>query len=765
MKKLTVFILLLLSSLNSFGCGYTPYGEDVRYCLFRPQYFNFAAYQSFYYSATQWGYYGYYDRGKPDFYESNVFDWYNFAQKKIPFLEIDNFLNHYKLTDIHPNSGNAFLDYLYKNKKDKAIRYLTFAKKCEDFNSLNVEDVWERGKKISADKIVAFYGTLYDAYKAETNDYLKRKYAFQCIRFCFYIGDIESINTIFNETIKDSKRDYLYYWSLYFYCYFNEAQRELNVARLYAYSPEKAQAVYYFFNDKYSLEKALSQAKTKSDIACVYAYVSAQKADRNLDYIKTIYANSPNLKVLDFTLLREINKLEDWIYTPYYTNYLPSMEESSYYWRDTEDKVNTENMRERSEKDRLYAQELLDFVNNVDFSKVNNPVLWKAAQIELLFMTRKYDECLAKIQAFQEAHSNTKVFAQVEQLKALCLTANQKYGQAIVKDEVKPIFLKYKDNIRFVFSLGRELEFLGNLPDAMAMISTINQSQDYYYSELDIDSSIEWQGNRLNTTDNLSYFYEYFDYLDFVYSANQLQVILNKLNSGIDDGFESQLYKYLLKDKFFLTDLLGTKYLRENYLDSALKTFRSIPQDYWLQNYNPWERNWNQSYEALIFDANPFYSFKYTPDFIPHREKYIVTKLSVTEHLVKYLKIANNPKTADRDYYYFLLANCFFNMNDEGNSWMMRRYHSSSASYNEGYYDVSYVDEKEYRTSQIAQFYYQKAFDMAKTDKFKALCLRMIDYAEKGYPNEFSRVKEKYPDYYSDLSGCINLDYYFNARR
>lgn len=761
MKKLTVSILLLLSSLTGFSCGYTPYGEDVRYCLFRPEYFGFGAYEAFYYNASQWGYDYYYGQRKSNFYESNILDWYNFAQKKVPIASIETFNYQFKLTDIRPNSGNKFLDYLYKNKKDKAIRYLLFAKKCEDFNTLQTDDIWERNEGLNNDKIKTFYKQLYAAYEAETNDYLKRKYAFQCIRLSFYSNDADGINTVFNETFKSGKRDYLYYWSLYFTCFSNPADIDLRIANLFAYSPEKARAVYYYFHEGFSVEKALKQAKTKNDVANIYAFVSSQKTDRNIDNLKVMYSNSPNMKVLDFMLLREINKLEDWIFTPYYTNYLPSILELNYYWNGSQDEITTETLRARSEKDRLYAQEMLDFVNSVNFSKVNNPALWKASQIQLLFMVRKYDECLSKVDEFQKSHSNEKIFAMVEQIKALCLTANQPYGKAIIKEEVKPIFLKYIDNSRFIFSLGRELEYLGNLPDGIAMMSYTTPDRarydDYYYGE---STGVEWQGNRLKTTDNLSYFYEYYDYLDFVYSAREMQVIINKLNSGINDDFEKTLYKYLLDSKDYLVDLLGTKYLRENYLDSAAKTFSQIPAKYWEDNYNPWERGVSGS----DFDANPFYSFKHTEDFIPHKEKFRVNKLSITQHLIKYIKKAKNPKTVDKDYYYFLIANCFFNMTESGNSWMMRR-NQSSFDFNKGYYDESYIDEREYRTKRIAQFYYGQAFKEAKTDKFKALCVRMIDYAESGYPSEFKRLKEQYPDYYSDLSNCVYLDNYFKARR
>jgi aspartyl/asparaginyl beta-hydroxylase (cupin superfamily) len=152
----------------------------------------------------------------------------------------------------------------------------------------------------------------------------------------------------------------------------------------------------------------------------------------------------------------------------------------------------------------------------------------------------------------------------------------------------------------------------------------------------------------------LKYFYEYFDYLDFVYSANELQIVINKLNTTIDDNFRKTIYSQLLKDKNYLIDLLGTKYIRENRLTLAEKTFKSLEKKYWDENYNSWERDKYEEYYA--FDKNPFYDLKHTESFIPHKDKFIVTKLSVTQHLIKYLKIANNPKNIYRDYYYFLMV-------------------------------------------------------------------------------------------------------------
>ncbi len=759
MKKYLVFTTLLLSSFSKvFSCGYSPYGEDVRYSLFLPEYFNYTDFTAFWYNASLFGF----DYEYKNQYESNVNDWYNYVHKKVPIDDINECLNVYKLTDISRNFSNKFLKYLYANKLDNVIQYLIIAKKCEDVNNFEYDDPWERGETKRVD-ISPFLNKLQQIIEKEKSNYLKRKYAFITIRTAYYNGQQGLINALFQKHFAQGKKDYLYYWALYFNAFKNE-NASVDIANIMAYSPEKKYACYYYFHDQFNLQNALTNAKTKQEIANVYAYASVQRLEPNLDYLKEIYANSTKSRILDFLLLREINKMEDWIYTPYYTNYLPSLEFSTYWWNDNQGIVySTEKLRERSEKDRLYARQVLDFVNAVDYSKIKDASLWKAAQIELLFMTRDFQTCLNKIDAFEKQYPNEKSISLIEKIKALCIISSQEVGKAIIKEEAKPIILKNLNDERFLFSIGRELEFRNNLPDAMALIAYGNNVNSLdYYSSYYMNKTVEWQGNRQKTSGNLKYFYEYFDYLDFVYSANELQIVINKLNSRMDDDFSKTIYSQLLKDKNHLTDLLGTKYIRENRLVLAERTFKSLGKKYWDDNYNSWERDNYDDY--YTFDQNPFYDLKYTESFIPKREKFIVTKLSVTQHLIKYLKLANNPKTKNRDYYYFLVANCYLSMTQYGNSWMMRRFNSTSNFYDEDD-DQSYIDEIEYRNGNLAQKYYHLAYETAKTDKFKALCLRMEDYAKENVMSGFKKLKTTYPDYFSDLSSCDNLEEYFKARR
>ena len=175
MNKFLVFTVFFLSSfLKVSACGYSPYGEDVRYCLFNPKYFNYNQYYGFYYNNFIWGY----DSMKDDFqdkisYEANILDWYNYTNKKVAINEIIFFNNNLKMTDIQSDSNNEFLNFLYKNKKNDVIKYLIYAKKCEDFNGYFEENVWERNVPTQKQSASNFEKKLVQVYNSENNLYFK----------------------------------------------------------------------------------------------------------------------------------------------------------------------------------------------------------------------------------------------------------------------------------------------------------------------------------------------------------------------------------------------------------------------------------------------------------------------------------------------------------------------------------------------------------------------------------------------------------------
>ncbi len=739
MKKFLLYTALLLSSITQLmACGYSPYGEGVRYFLTNTSVFGYDAYHSFNYSFYR---HSYVPSDEPS---SNVLDWYKYTNQEVEVEDIQLFMKEVVVESIHENSSNKFVSYLYENKKTSAIKYLKTAKKCEPLNRWFAEE-WERDTSFGElqGKVIQ---TLQKALETEENLVLQRKYAFLTIRLAFYVGNTEILNSLFEKYFRHEKKDYLYYWSLYFHTYFNQIDDYMvDVATIFANSPEKTFASYHFFHSKWNKEKALQQTQNPEEIANIYAYESVKKSGPALDNLENIYQNDTDHPVLAFLLLRELSKMEDWIFTPYYTHYSPSLEKKYY---------NEDMLLQRSEEDRNYAYKVLDFVKTVDLEKVENPMVWEYVQAELLFMTRQFGNAIEKCNVFQNKYKNEKCIQQIEQIKALCLVANQEKGKTVVTPQIEEIVLKYQKNKHFVFALGREVEFKGNLLDGIGIISiTHDKNYDHYYY-----TDIAWRGSLLPQK-YPPYFQNFFEYINYAYSIeklDQLLIDIKEKETTISSDFDKLVYAQLIKSKGYLGDLLGTKYIRENQLEKALVAFESVGQKYWDDNYNAWERDrYGDDYE---FKQNPFFELKHTFHFIEKRDSFIVTKPAITKRLIHYLKLAENSETEDQDYYYFLVANCYLNMTTEGNAWLMRRYYNSRSN------DHSHIDSEEFSKKLLAQKYYQKAYETAKTDEFKALCLRMIEYSEN-YNTISSKVKKQYPQYFDKLSGCVYFQEFFEARR
>jgi len=208
---------------------------------------------------------------------------------------------------------------------------------------------------------------------------------------------------------------------------------------------------------------------------------------------------------------------------------------------------------------------------------------------------------------------------------------------------------------------------------------------------------------------------------------------------------------------------------------------------YWERNYTAWERNENENFYDFggnVFDENPFYRLNHTQSFMPEPDGFKCNKSTVTTRLIRYLEKARNPLEANRDYYYFLVANCYYNMSFYGNAWMMNRFFRSSAESSE----PNVEGDRNYHGCHLAKKYYLEALSHAKSDKFRALCLRMAgtcherglyyeidsDYEAKvafqarGFQFQnpyYQELAKRFPDDYEKLAGnCSYFEQYFRAR-
>ena len=776
MKKLLVSILILANS-SLFACGFYPLGEELRYSFFNPKLFNYYSFQTFNYSVDSF----YPELVFPESYvEPNTQLWLEYCKRKITTADIHEAVYVTSYTDVNRNSTNPMIQYLYEVKDYEALQYLKFAKITEYANSL-MEDPWERNNSLVTPKRKRSVKKAIHYAQQCKNLQIKNRYLFLALRMSYYNSDFTTINELFNQiNTSQTDKNIVYYWSMYFATLAQKDAALCNyyAAQVFANAVDKRFMVSQQYTKNTSIESTLKHAKTNKEKANIYVLDGIKTVDQSLESIKKLHQLDPKSDGLSFLLIREINKLEDWILTPHYTLFESSVKQN---WYDEANSI--QEVSKRVQKDRAYAQQVLNFVNSVPLHTTENPVVWKFAKVQLNYLTQNYSTCLQLInQLKDETTHNKALYNQLQIIEAIALTANQPKGRAIIPTQVQKILVKNDSLKKFVFAVGKELENLGNTSDAALLFSKVGYVGD------DGTNTVYWKTIKSGQEYWAGYYDNYFDYMNIMYKPEQLQMLIRDIQSNSHSNAEFNKWKYSIvkNDLSLLHDLLGTMYIRQNKLEKALTSYAAVSKKYWSTNYSEWEQRQGSQYgyNSNIFDRNPFHTLKYTPDFIPKKDVFQLNKYTVTQHLIDYLKRATNPKEKDRDYYYFLVANCYYNMTQEGNSWMMRRFYWSSTGSN-----APLEDQEEFGQCNLAKKYYLKAFKNSKTKQFKALCMRMMAKCEKnrlnylhvdsysGNHNDYEEylfsknkyyqdLKTNYPDYYDELtSGCSSFTKYFNARR
>jgi hypothetical protein len=759
-KLWLAFILVLLSSFANAlkACAFYPIQESNRFSLLLPELFAKNHYSNFQYSTNLFSSNGLEEETAR---QANI-DLWRTRCKLVPSVSS---INDALYLEGHINKSNGFLLYLKNTNDLEALKYLDFLQKCEGLNSVYA-DPWERKTIAELPIRNQLITKALKEISLSQDQEIKQRYAFMAIRLAYYNMDYPLLKKIYETNFNgESKKTILYYWAMYFRAISEPDDVLCNYLSsiVFMHAPDKRFMVQQWYEKYVPLEKVLRLAKNKDEQLAIYVLDAIKNPGKALLNLESIYKLDKQDEALDFLVLREINKLEDWIYTPYYTYFEPSLiyEENS----------NLAKINKRLSKDRLYASDLLRFINSVNINKQVRPETWKLSKAYLLQMVQNYPSSLKILNSLTTKElSDEYLNRQASMLKSIALIANQKVNEAIIPKYVQiQLMSKGTMDNRFVFAIARELEYKKNTSDAAMLLSKVNNPDDY-------ENNMYWKTKKFHATMYTDFYDNYFYYMDAQYTTSEINNLIEKIQKSINsDSFSNWKMSVIKNDIPRLYDLLGTKFMRENKLNQALTSFNKVNDTLWTSN--------TYSYKTYL-NANPFYTNFYNEHAKTLADTQRFNKPSIVQALIKYLNKAEISKNPDRDYAYFLAANCYLNMTVYGNSWMMKRYYSS------GYIQQTKLsDDDDFFNCTIAKQYYLKSYRVSKHKKFKALCLRMAGRCEKyrllNAYNEaayrlssqefetkifsentyYQKIKKQYPNYYEDLiSNCESFEHFLQSR-
>ncbi|MFK7786775.1 MAG: hypothetical protein AB8B56_16770 [Crocinitomicaceae bacterium] len=697
MKSLIRTLLVCLISSSSFACGWYPFGEDIRFSLMSPDLFDDGGMSPYYYT---WWNYGNGFTSTPE-NDPNIALWSDYCEGRVDATSIHEAIYELEEEEIESGSAqNEMIAYLRKNDSE-ALNYILFAKGCSGLNSVYPDWESEDGSDIERSrKMLEALNRGKDVSSAE----IKRRYRFLAIRLAFYNKDQQKVERIFNSSFSGTPKDVIDYWALYFHSVLQDksAERNFHLAQVFTHAPGKRFGALTNLDSKISMKDLMAFAKTDAERANVHAVYGVRNRGRALSTLKSVHQLDPNNPMLDYLLIREINKIEDWVLTPYYTNFEPSMNPKGWTYG-----LSNELIQERIEEDERYAKEVLNWMESI---KGSTSPAWKLGEAFLKGITGNEREALSMLNSSGIFPENTRTL--VQQLRILFQVRVGKDVELALNRNDHAILMNSKQGNydQFLFAVAREFEFRKKLDIAAALFSQVNRSDEYY-------SGVTWKSRTGIATLSDDYYYHWFDYLDAEYSPEEVQTVIDfaQLKFGESTEFDHWQREYLRTEIPHLYDLLGTKYIRQNNMTKALAAFQKVQGDLW-EKY-PYTNYLN---------ANPFHADFYSGHKPSKLDTIVYTKLELVKQYLAHSEKANDPKTKDRAYYYFLMANCELNMSHYGNSWMMRRYFWTGAMHS------NYLeDDDEFFRLKRAQELYQTAHDLSTDEGIKALCLRMKGRCEK----------------------------------
>ena len=731
-------LILLVLPNNIFSCGWSESYETTRLVLFRAELPSFLKLDKYVYSTDL---YNYSDRISHRDQDINCKEWIAKLGGNIKPEDVYEIL--YKTDSavlqnaiesdslISRFNQNSFISNLVLPKNKSFLKYVSIAKRCEFGNE--IDNKWENWGLTNQDVILDNeYPNLDDLTLKQTDYFLKQRYAFLNLRSSFYEQNPTKVKDLYDKYFKNNSNTILAQWAKYYMSLGlkNKAETNYNLSQILVKSDDKANACVQHFNDSLVVQ-TLAYAKNNTEKGILKSIPLLYNPAPTIESLKEIATLIPDNDIFSFLVQREINKLEDWIFTPKYSN----NSRSDNYEDEAAKLAYQKAILENEQKDLKALQDLKSLLIEIEpKSKGQQKDFINSAIAQLCFINDEIDEG-KKHTNFISANANPSIQVQKNvQLALITLKQND-----LKSDETKEKLYNYFNEIEDAASDNASL--------FKSMYSLYEIASQNYFKIKDITTAgllfMKSNNKKDNYNDfgydyyyNRKYFYTYVGYFDRYAQPKDIDILMDLAQKNNKTNFEMYICSgNIPKDINYYRDLKGTLEFRNNDLELAQKTFASMPKKFWKTTYYFKDYlNENPFFPKVLNYANPNRKFNY--DF------------NKADFVKEMIRLSNSKLVSD----YLKLANAYFNVSSYGNSWMMTSYEQSEGSYNDYIYGDSSEKEKKYGLGNylylnLAKDYYKKALELSNNKEQKAVCSLMI--FECNYYN-FASLK------YEDIEGSVS---------
>lgn len=664
MKYLIIFLFSLPLALQAKSyCSWD--GPAPTYIYWQPELANQPDMRPFYFTFDR--FYDYQWNEPAYRYKTNTDEWIEYASFRPQAPDVDSLLLKSNVKDLQQLAQNAktgarpvgkfednvFAQYLTQNNQIAALNYLIFAKKCEKY--VYMEDEWAENPKMPSE-MRKLYQEGQSLYENEKSDFLKYRYAFQCIRLAHYAGDNSQAIGMYDKMLdKSLTKSVVKDWALGHKAGALMAMGK-RVDALYLYStafekcPSKRVNMYLSFNPNSDEEwnGIMAKCKNNREKTTLHLLRAIDPNAVGMEEMQKIYELDTKSEYLNLLLVREINKLETNIMGDDFQFQFPIAVDYKPINEDSPSKMSSE-----------YLYKFKTFVQQkVGEGKLKDPQTWNLALAYLYYLTGDFDKAKYINQDYVLNSNDPKLKKQAQVFDFLLAVNDLKTINPTTEDK---IFQKYLD---------------------LQVEQKANYTEDW-----------EYQFANKPIYDCLRY------KLIYLYKVNKQAGKAFLLQSGIEGFYkknaeislideiltmtqnpQTTYERYLSEQvlgKDHLLDIKGTTLLRIGAIQAAHDIFASISPEYknnenldFTLHANPFEDNIKDCHECA-------------------EEKYAtnkqMNKLWLTSELLKYEKEAKNPETTAAANYKLALA--WYNMTYFAPAWR-------ALMFSRGSTDIQYITQK-----------------------------------------------------------------------
>lgn len=720
-------LAILLPKRAAKACGFYVSPGEYRFWLLQPDLTNQYELTPFFFS-TRYLYHGDMQLAKETYPQQNVDEWYKEIKGKAIKQDIDELLYD---TDAHEYLNdqqsiakhNSFMRFLLQPQNKELYRYMLLSKKME-LRALN-PDPWDEMvlDQTTFNKMKSEALTLQKEAKTE---FVKFRIAFQLIRMHAWRSEIDKAQVLYDRWIVPAKNNSWIKSAALYQIAINTwgLKRQYLLSQVFDRGDYNRTPCLVYF-DSQNLDSILSLAKNNHERNVMYAMKAFNYPGPSLHYLQKIYTSEPGYKDLPFLLLREINKVEDWLLTTKVTSFEEPANYHTYYdWNESYEEHAVQNLA----NDKAYAHRLYQFILKIINDGKNQPSPLLNLYAAHLCLVQKDYTCSDKHLTRAEAGKLTDVKAQMQlkinrfllhlengfgtreekELLSIVNTPDKSTGffdAGIMKDQLvlytaRKVISKW-NKAKGLMLLARTKRALGRLP--IGAYKSVYQELEEQATPTEYDQIIAILDKK-----NKTRFEEYI-------SADSFR----SSNGGYN--YDEYQWHYDSWDRNRLLDAKSSWYLRNRRVDESLAALKHVPDSFW-----------NRSPYSSYIAGNAFFVDVYTvwnfdrETAPPTNKKQILQKMVYLEQLAK-----KDPRKAGECY--FQLANAWFNLTYYGKNWLMvRQWHSvfelsgargeklKATDFNEDYFGC-----------RRATTYYLKALTATKDKKLAALCYFMTQECDK----------------------------------